>query len=267
MVKKVEPKVFLLGGSSLDKGAVDAYLEHMGVKAWEPEARSYQEELTELYSRSCYRSFEVGLNPNVTRVRGSNQEHLENILKVGHTSVMEHAITHWMFCNVSRVFTHELVRHRVGVAISQESLRYVRLEDLSQWIPPCFADLPEAEIAFKGLFRECERVYGNLLRMAAVKEGVDSFDQLDFGRKKVYTSAARRVAPIGLATNIGWSSNITELRHVIQMRTDPSAEEEMRLVFGTVGGLAKAVFPNLFQDMEGTEDGPFTIWKIGVGNG
>ena len=32
--------------------------------------------------------------------------------------------------NVSRVFTHELVRHRAGSAFSQESLRYVRLTDI-----------------------------------------------------------------------------------------------------------------------------------------
>lgn len=262
MVKTVEPKVFLIGGSSLIEEAVSKYLDYMGVQSWEPDAQSYQEEITELYSRSCYRSFEPGLNPNVTRVRGSNQEHLENILKVQHYSVMEHAVTHWMFCDVSRVFTHELVRHRVGVAISQESLRYVRLDDLSQWIPPCFQDIPGAKTVFQVAFEDTERAYADLLTLAARKEGVESFDDLDFNRKKIYTSAARRVAPIGLATNIGWSANIRELRHVILMRTDSSAEEEMRLVYGGVGRLAKEAFPNLFQDFEPVEDGQFTIWKV-----
>ena len=40
-----------------------------------------------------------------------------------------------MLHNVSRVATHELVRHRAGVAVSQESLRFVRLDDLPFWFP------------------------------------------------------------------------------------------------------------------------------------
>lgn len=51
-------------------------------------------------------------------------------------SVIEHHVTNWIFADVSRVFTHELVRHRVGTAFSQESLRYVRLNDLGLWLPP-----------------------------------------------------------------------------------------------------------------------------------
>jgi len=38
--------------------------------------------------------------------------------------------------------THEICRHRVGCAISQESLRYVRLTDLSVWLPDALTKLP-----------------------------------------------------------------------------------------------------------------------------
>ena len=75
-------------------------------------------------------------------------------------------------------------------------------------------------------------------------------DDVPFKIKKTITSAMRRIAPIGLATTIGWTANIRTLRHVIEMRTAPSAEEEIRVVFGEVGRICKQRWPNLFSDYE-----------------
>ena len=69
-----------------------------------------------------------------------------------------------------------------------------------------------------------------------------------FKDKKKLTSAMRRIAPIGLATSIGWSANIRTIRHCIEMRTDPGAEEEIRLVFGRVAELMRDRYPHLFAD-------------------
>lgn len=245
----VEPRVHILAETVMDRDGLKGYLDTIGASSWSSDASSDVEEIIEVQSRSCYKSFEPGLNPNVQRVRRHNESYLENIINVNHGSVLEHAWVSFMFTDVSRVFTHELVRHRVGVAISQESLRYVRLEDLGCWIPSCFSDIPRAVQVFEVHFRECEEAYTNLLQCAAMKEGVDSFDDLSFSKKKEYTSAARRVAPIGLATSIGWSCNIRALRHVITMRIDPSAEEEIRYVFNKVKDLAQDRWPVLFRDL------------------
>jgi len=69
-----------------------------------------------------------------------------------------------------------------------------------------------------------------------------------FHRKKTVTSALRRIAPIGLATTIGWSANLRTIRWVLEVRTAPEAEEEVRLVFGKVGEIVTARYPNLFSD-------------------
>lgn len=76
------------------------------------------------------------------------------------------------------------------------------------------------------------------------------YDTLPFAIKKKYTSAARRVLPIGMSTNIGWSSNMRTLRHVIETRTAPASEEEIRLVFSWVAELAIKEWPALFFDYE-----------------
>jgi thymidylate synthase (FAD) len=55
---------------------------------------------------------------------------------------------------------------------------------------------------------------------------------------------------MGAATNVGWSANIRTLRHTIEMRTAPGAEEEIRFVFGKVAEKAKARYSNLFSDYQ-----------------
>ena len=75
-------------------------------------------------------------------------------------------------------------------------------------------------------------------------------DGAQFSRKKEITSAMRRIAPIGVATSIGWSTNIRALRHILEARTDPSSEEEIRLVFGKVGEIVSERYPVLFSDYE-----------------
>ena len=62
--------------------------------------------LVEFGGRACYRSWEPGLNVNVTRVRTDRQQYFENLLRSAHGSVLEHASYSFALRNVSRVFTH-----------------------------------------------------------------------------------------------------------------------------------------------------------------
>ena len=194
---RVEPEVHLLAYTQIDRDGLEDYLNSIGAVGWDTDAESDLEELIEVMGRGCYRSFGTELNANLTKVREGNKPYIENIIRVNHGSVLEHGFISFIFHNVSRVFTHELVRHRVGVAISQESLRFVRLDDLGLWIPSCYANNDAAVQRFKVVWREAEQAYNFLL-----SEDVLGFniDKAPFHVKKEYTSAARRVAPIGLST-------------------------------------------------------------------
>ena len=73
---------------------------------------------------------------------------------------------------------------------------------------------------------------------------------MPFHVKKEVTSALRRLAPIGLSTDIIWTANARTLRHVIEMRTAEGAEEELRCVFDKVARMMQAEAPGLFQDFD-----------------
>lgn len=273
-MKIVEPKVFLIGETRIIEDELQLYLDHIGVPEWTSHAPPGKEKVTdaekiiEVMGRLCYRSFKPGLNPNVTKVRERNDEYIENVIRVKHGSVIEHPMLNFILADVSRVFTHELVRHRVGVAISQESLRFVRLDALRFWVPSCFKNYPDRERREKvinilvetvELLEKRQLELANLLLLDDSQElarlhGLDpedkNFSRKLFELKKKYTSGMRRIAPDGLATTIGWSVNPRTLRHVIEMRTDPGAEEEIRLVFGKIAEKVITRYPNLFGDYE-----------------
>ncbi len=242
-----EPKVFLVGETRTIEDGLRGYLEHVGASEWTTDAPSDSEQLIEVFGRLCYRSFVPGMNPNVTRVRQGNKPYLGHILEVGHGSVLEHAVLNFIFADVSRVMTHELVRHRAGTAMSQESLRFVRLDELSTYAPTHIRESEEAMEVFVKTVEQLEAVQQTLAEMYAID------DAKKFDEKKKLTSAFRRLAPIGVATAIGWSCNFRTLRHVIEMRTAPESEEEIRLVFGKVYEAVKDRYPNLMGDYEVVE--------------
>ncbi len=242
-MKQVEPKVFLLARPAINEEGLAAYLQAVGAPGWDTDAPSGAEKLIEVAGRSCYRSFEAGLNPNVTKIREGSKAYLENILGVKHGSVLEHATWTFAFFNCSRVFTHEVVRHRVGTAISQESLRLVRLTEIGMWLPPEIRENPEALAIFEAAVRTSGEAQQRMADVLAI-EG------RPFHEKKVLTSAMRRVAPDGVATTIIWSANARTLRWVIESRTEAGAEVEIRLVFGKVAEIMKEEAPHLFGDFK-----------------
>lgn len=240
-MRQVEPQVFLLARPAIDADGLAAYLQAVGASAWTTDAPSAAEQLIEVAGRACYRSFEPGLNPNVTKVREGSRAYLQNILSVKHGSVLEHANWTFAFFNVSRVLTHELVRHRAGTAISQESLRFVRLTEIPIWMPPEIRDNPKARALFEEAIARGEETQRQLAEVLQI-------DGRPFHEKKVLTSALRRIAPDGVATTLIWTANARTIRWVIESRTAPGAEVEIRSVFGKVAEIMIREAPYLFAD-------------------
>lgn len=261
-MKPVEPEVFLVARPEVDYAGVADYLRAVGGERWlerldrdqlgddASEPRYDAENLIEFAGKMCYRAWEPGLNPNVRRVRDDHVQYLQNILRSGHGSVLEHVSFTFVLHNVSRVFSHELVRHRPGTAISQESMRFVRLDELPFWFPGWATDDPELMKRATALLAEMESFQGWLAgHFRLDDEGVP------FKEKKHKTSFMRRFAPDGVATGMVWTANIRALRHTIEMRTDPGAEEEIRLVFAKIGEIMRQEAPALFGDYEVTGEG------------
>jgi thymidylate synthase (FAD) len=253
MAHETTPTIHLIARPAVDLDGMRAYLSDVGGASWldrrteTVETPNPGELLVEFGGRACYRSWEPGLNANVTKVRADQRDYLRNILKSAHGSVLEHANYSFALRNVSRVATHEIVRHRAGAAYSQESLRYVRLVDVGFRVPP----------ALEPLRRECVELVERLEEFQVTAAKALKIDEagIPFHVKKEVTSALRRLAPIGVSTDLILTMNLRTLRHVIEMRTDPGAEEELRLIFGRLGEIMVEEAPGVFQDFTRQDDG------------
>ncbi|MGC8710592.1 MAG: FAD-dependent thymidylate synthase [Candidatus Micrarchaeia archaeon] len=258
----VEPKVYLIAETKIIESELKSALRDIGgdiALKWYNNTSSTRksdgEYITEVAGRICYKSFGLGLNPNVTRIREDSQEYISNTLSKGDGSIFEHATCTFAFIDVSRVFTHELVRHRAGVAISQESLRYVRPSEqgIGFWLPEGIESERKTKII--SIVENIEKGYKEIVDEAG-------FEGKDFKEKKELTSLLRRILPQGMATNIIWTANHRTIRHVITMRTSEQAEIEIRMVFDKVAEIMRSRYPLIYADFEPTEleDGT-KAWK------
>jgi thymidylate synthase (FAD) len=254
-------KVFPIAQTQINWPAVIDWLEHMGVKAPENvkaqlESGTAAEQLIALCGKRCYMSFEPNLNPNVSKIREDLAVYLDNILKSGHGSVLEHATWSFAVEGCSRVFTGEMNRHRAGVAVSEGSMRYIRFDDLAFWMPDSLKQ--DGENVGKNLatqqklmeaFSATEKLYLDLCNIWQIGE------MKDFSQKKKLTSMFRRIVGMGVATGGVWTLNARALRHTLATRTTEHAEEEIRLVFDLIADCLIPTAPMLFADFIRNENG------------
>lgn len=248
----VEPRVWLIAGPQMYWDQAREFLAEVGGESWADRVEGRvpdAEALVEFGGRECYRSWEPGLNANVTKVRTDSREYLGNILSSGHGSVLEHANFSFILHDVSRVFTHEYCRHRAGNAISQESMRYVRLTDLPFWLPQWALD----DIVFMAKAVEFLSMCEEFQEWMTQYFGLDD-EGKPFHEKKAKTSFMRRFAPGGHATGLLTTVNVRTMRHIIYMRTALGAEEEIRIVCDLMAKLALEAVPNLMQDYNYSAD-------------
>ena len=254
MGQVVYPRAFLIAETKVDYAAMDHALLHLGVDGWASDGGTDADVLTEFAGKSCYMSFDKNLNLNLSKVGGRpNSAYIQDgIIGNKHGSVLEHSTVTFFLTNVSRVVTHELVRHRAGTAFSQTSGRYVRSNEIDMYMPDELAVYPEAVAVF---IKAMNGMEDNLAELVEIT-GIDTMTNFDL--KKRLTSAFRRILGNGQANHLVMTANHRAWRHIIEMRTSVHAEEEIRVIMGDVARQLKAKFPTIYADME-CSDGEWTF--------
>jgi thymidylate synthase (FAD) len=159
-------------------------------------------ELVDVEARSCYNSIP---KPE------ARSKFLTGLIKSGHESPIEHAKLSVCVSDVSRAFTHQLVRHRL-FSFTQQSQRYVKFgDDIDHFIVP--------DSILKN--EEARKIYGETLVTI-----VDNYHKLcDLGIKK---EDARMLLPNAAETMIVATANFREWRHFFEVRAEKHAQWEIR---------------------------------------
>ena len=191
-------------------------------------------ELIELAGRTSWQS-----RDKITK--DSAKKFIKMLIKRGHESVLEHSAMTVEFNNVSRGFTHEIVRHRLA-SFTQESTRYVDESNFEVVIPPD-KDKDEKIVDLK-------LPDGKKIKVS-FQEWMDLNEKMYQGLRKAGWNAedARQVLPIGIVSQIVVTANFREWRHIFKLRTAPDAHWEIRFVMKNLLKDVKEKIPLIFDDL------------------
>jgi len=185
------------------------------------------EDIIEKACRTCYLSFHRYDPPR------STEELIKKVIIKGHHSVLEHATATFRVKGGSRVFTHEVVRHRL-MSPSQESQRYVEYGKIKEYefIVPPTVEKSRFKDDFKRKALESKELYSDM-----VKEGIPKED-------------ARYILPNATVSEIVISANFRELRHIFEVRCAERAHWEIREICLEMLKIMKKQSPIVFWDFE-----------------
>jgi thymidylate synthase (FAD) len=154
---------------------------------------------------------------------------LNQVMALGHTSVIEHASFTFAISDVSRSLTHQLVRHRIA-SYSQQSQRYVNLNEPHYVIPPSIEKNAKTKKAYEETMEAIWAHYNKLLGLEIPAED------------------ARYVLPNATCTNIMVTMNARSLLNFFELRCCLHAQWEIRLLANKMLREVKRVAPMIFRN-------------------
>lgn len=177
---------------------------------------------------------------------------LNMLMELGHESPVEHI--HFTFAveGISRVLTHQLVRHRIA-SYSQQSQRYVKLEQFEYIIPPSIAQIPEAKEKFIRAMEQDQQNYNELVELLYAKhyEGLIESGKTPKQSKgmaeKMAIEDARYVFPNACETKIVFTMNARSLMNFFHHRCCERAQWEIRQLAVEMLRIVKGVAPTIFK--------------------
>ncbi|MCL2147632.1 MAG: FAD-dependent thymidylate synthase, partial [Synergistaceae bacterium] len=173
---------------------------------------------SDISANDLFRNFDVK-NPEKT---------IADLRQSGHLSTFEHASFTFAIDGISRVASHQLVRHRIA-SYSQQSQRYVKMNETEVVTPGSISCNPEALQLFREQAERSHETYIKLINL-----GIPSED-------------ARFILPHGWETKLVLTMNARELHHFFSLRTCRRAQWEIQELARKMLFLVRGVSPLLFS--------------------
>lgn len=248
------------------------------------------EEVVAQAAKLCYSH--VGVDGIMEKLTPEKiEKFVDHLATIGHESPLEHVNFTFAIEGISRVTTHQLVRHRLA-SYSQQSQRYVKLEQFEYIIPPEIEKNKDAKKIFIETMERDQQAYDELVMLLIVdkidkkhpgwtkdKKYLEGYNKYNGDRtlvdifkeynKKEYNALekeaiedARYVFPNACETKIVVTMNARSLLHFFNVRCCNRAQWEIRAMADEMLKECKKVAPTLFK-----KAGPdCTFGKCGEGS-
>lgn len=185
------------------------------------------ERMVAMSARLCYSP--IGAEELVETMSEKQVENLlAKIVEMEHLSTLEHVSFTFAIEGISRVLTHQLVRHRIA-SYSQQSQRYVSEHEFEYIMPPAIGANSLAKEKFEQLMNTVRNTYDELIELGVNKED------------------ARYCLANATETKIVVTMNARTLLHFFQLRCCVRAQWEIRSMAEIMLAEVKKVAPLLFK--------------------
>lgn len=219
------------------------------------------EKLIASAAKLCYSS--VGIKEIEENLEGQNMDSFLNMLMdLGHESPIEHVSFTFGAEGVSRTLTHQLVRHRIA-SYSQQSQRYVKLDQFDYIVPPAIEKDDRAKEIFLNAMEEDQKAYDEISSIL-FKNHLNEYIEEGLSEKKAKQKAekeaiedARYVFPNACETKIVFTMNARTLQNYFRLRCCNRAQWEIRKLAIAMLREVKKAYPILFKNAgPGCVNGP-----------
>lgn len=156
---------------------------------------------------------------------------LTQLLSAGHISPFEHASFTFFIDGISRVTSHQLVRHRMA-SYTQQSQRYVFHKGLEFVVPPSICERPAWRQKYEQFISQSHDLYKQM-----VADGISVED-------------ARYLLPNAIVTRLVMTMNVRELMHSSSLRLCLKAQWEIVELFEKIKEEVKKVSPFLGSQLK-----------------
>lgn len=216
-------------------------------------------------AKLCYSK--VGIDEiNQKLDEDSINKFLKMLMSLGHQSPIEHVSFTFAIEGVSRVLTHQLVRHRIA-SYSQQSQRYVKLDQFEYIVPPAIEANEEAKAIYVETMKRDQENYNRITDLLLLeycekylKEiGENTEDAKDYVKEKHKRNYmafekraiedARYLFPNSCETKIVVTMNARSLVNFFEHRACNRAQWEIRHLAVEMLKIVRKEAPILFNNI------------------
>jgi thymidylate synthase (FAD) len=186
------------------------------------------EKLVAVAARLCYSPVGVEDLDEQLNMEAA-QKLVKFVIKSGHLSTTEHVYFTFGIEGISRVLSHQLVRHRIA-SFNQQSQRYVKFKENYEYvIPDLIRQNKEINKKYKSFISDIHKFYKEM-----IDSGIDAED-------------ARYILPNASETKMIMTMNARELLHFFTVRCCNRAQTEIRDLATLMLKGVKKVAPVIFE--------------------
>jgi len=187
------------------------------------------EKLVAIAARLCYSP--VGVEDLDEKLDlGSAQKLVRFVIKSGHLSTIEHVCFTFAVEGISRVLSHQLVRHRMA-SFNQQSQRYVKFKENYEYIvPDSIKQNEKINEKYNNFISDIHKFYEEML-----ESGIEAED-------------ARYILPNSSETKMIITMNARELLHFFTLRCCNRAQAEIRDLSTLMLKKVKKAAPSIFEN-------------------